>query len=200
MKDIIILGCGGHANSCIEILESEKKFNVLGLICKTEKKKYSGYKILGNDKKLKLIKKKCKNALIGVGQIKNYQKRLKLFNILKKEGYNLPKIVSKYYLIYKKSKILEGTIIMKGVIINKNVQIGKNCIINTGAIIEHDAKVGSNSHISTGVILNGGSTVGNNCFIGSGSVINENINIPDNQIIPSMTKVTTRYYSKKKKK
>ena len=60
------------------------------------KKKYSGYKILGNDKKLKLIKKKCKNALIGIGQIHNYKKRLKLFNLLKKEGFNLPTIISKY--------------------------------------------------------------------------------------------------------
>ena len=27
MKKIIVLGCGGHANSCIEILETEKIFN-----------------------------------------------------------------------------------------------------------------------------------------------------------------------------
>ena len=196
MKKIIVLGCGGHANSCIEILETEKKFLIFGLICKN-KKKYSGYKILGDDKKLKLIKKKCKNALIGIGQIHNYKKRLMLFNLLKKEGFNLPTIISKYSIVSKKSKILEGTIVMKGVVINKNVEIGRNCIINTGAIIEHDAIIGSNCHVSTGAIVNGGSTIGNNCFIGSGSVINESVKIPDNQIIPSMTKVTKKYLFKK---
>lgn len=194
MKKIIIIGCGGHANSCIEILETEKKFSILGLVCESKKKNYSEYKILGNDKKLRFLQKKCKNALIGIGQIKNYKKRYNLFKTLKKEGYNLPTIISKYSLVSKNSKIHEGTIVMKGVIINKNTEIGKNCIINTGAIIEHDVKIGSNSHISTGVILNGGSTVGNNCFIGSGSVINENVKIPSNQIIPSMTKVTKKFF------
>ena len=89
MKKIIIIGCGGHANSCIEILETEKKFFIFGLICKGTKK-YLGYKILGDDKKLKLIKKKCKNALIGIGQIQNYKKRLKLFNLLKKKDLICP--------------------------------------------------------------------------------------------------------------
>jgi len=198
MKNIVIIGCGGHSNSCIEILESEKKFSIYGFVCKDKKRNYSGYKILGDDKILKSLKKKCKNALIGIGQIKNYKKRLALFNLLKKEGYNLPTVISKYSLVSKKSKIFEGTIIMKGAIINKNVEIGKNCIINTGAIIEHDSKVGSNCHVSTGAIINGGSKVGNNCFIGSGSVVSENVKIPNNQIIPSMTRVTKRYFLTKK--
>ena len=73
MKNIIIFGCERRLNSCVEILGSEKKFPILNLICKTKKNKYSKYKILDDDKKLKLIKKKYKNALIRVRQIKNHK-------------------------------------------------------------------------------------------------------------------------------
>ena len=32
MKDIILIGAGGHCESCIEIIEKEKKFKILGLV------------------------------------------------------------------------------------------------------------------------------------------------------------------------
>ena len=168
MKKIVIIGCGGHANSCVEILENKRGYSILGFICNNKNKKNLDYKILGNDGKISIIKKKCKNALIGVGQIKDYKKRLRLFNLLKKEGFNIPKVIAKTAYVSKNVKILEGTIVMNKAFINKNVYIGKNSIINTGAIIEHDVKIGSNCHISTGVIVNGGTVIGDNCFVGSG--------------------------------
>ena len=39
MKNIVIIGCGGHSNSCIEILESNKNFSIYGFVCKDKKKK-----------------------------------------------------------------------------------------------------------------------------------------------------------------
>jgi len=192
MKKIIIIGCGGHASSCAEILENSNGYSIFGFICNSKNKKNLDYKILGNDTKINIIKKKCKNALIGVGQIKDYKKRLRLFNLLKKKGFNIPKVIAKTAYVSKNVKILEGTIVMNKAFINKNANIGKNCIINTGAIIEHDVKIGSNCHISTGVIVNGHSIIGDNCFIGSGSVINDNVKVPRNTFIPAMTKITKK--------
>ena len=37
MKKIIIIGCGGHANSCIEIIENSKEFKIYGLVCDKKK-------------------------------------------------------------------------------------------------------------------------------------------------------------------
>ena len=189
MKKIIIIGCGGHANSCIEIIENSKEFKIYGLVCDKKKGKFDKYKILGSDKSLGIIKKNCSNAFIGIGQIKSYRIREKLFKILKKKGFKLPKILAKNSYISKSSKIGEGTIVMHNAFINRNVSIGDNTIINTGAIIEHDVCIGSNCHISTGAIINGGVKIDNGTFVGSGSVINQGINIGKNCIISSSSKI-----------
>ena len=31
-KKIILVGSGGHAEACIDVIESEKKFKILGLV------------------------------------------------------------------------------------------------------------------------------------------------------------------------
>ena len=37
MKDLILLGCGGHAKSCVDVIEAEGKYRILGLIDAPEK-------------------------------------------------------------------------------------------------------------------------------------------------------------------
>ena len=85
-KKIIIIGSGGHARSCLDVILSEKKYKFLGYIDKNPGKT----NIIGSDKDFKKIFKKAKYALIGIGQIKNYTPRLKIFKKLKKIGFKLP--------------------------------------------------------------------------------------------------------------
>ncbi len=175
-KKIILIGAGGHCNSCIDVIEQENKYKIVGLLDKS-KQSNSKYKIIGTDRDLKKIKKNCNNILVAVGQIKDLFLREKIFRLVKKNNFNLPIIISPYAYVSKEVKIGEGTIIMHGAIINKNSKIGKNCIINTGSIVEHDTNIGDNCHISTGAIVNGGVIIGQNSFIGSGTVIKQNLKI-----------------------
>ena len=82
MKKIILIGAGGHAKACIDVIEEENKYKIIGIIekVKTKKKKFVNYSIIGIDKDLRKIKKKCSNAIITVGQIKNLSLRASLFN------------------------------------------------------------------------------------------------------------------------
>ena len=59
MKKILVLGTGGHAKSCIDVVEKQRKFRILGIIenVKSNQKKFMGYSILGNDQDLIKIKK-----------------------------------------------------------------------------------------------------------------------------------------------
>ena len=180
-KKIIIIGSGGHARSCLDVLLSDKKYKFLGFIDKNSSKR----NIVGSDDDLKNIIKKVKHALIGIGQIKNYTSRFKIFKKLKKIGFKLPIVKSHNSYVSKLSSIGEGTIIMHGAIINAYAKIGKNTIINTGAIIEHDVVVGDNCHISTNVTINGECKIGNNTFIGSNSVVVNNIKIGKSKFVKS---------------
>lgn len=183
-KKILLVGAGGHATSCIDVLEEQNEYKIFGLVDNNSKfKVLNNYKILGNDSKANNIFKACKYALVAVGQIKSSELRKKLFLKYKKIGFKFPSIKSPECFLSKHSKIGEGTILMHRSIINNEVVIGKNCIINTASIIEHEVTIGNWTHISTGVILNGQVKVGNNTFVGSGTVVRNNINIGNNVII-----------------
>ena len=179
---IVIIGSGGHALSCSEIISKEKKFQIAGFVDK-KSINIEPYKIIGNDNDLIKLRKKYNHAFIGIGQIKSPIKRKNIYSKLKEMNFILPKIISKSSLVSKKSFIDEGTIIMNYAHVNINSRIGKACIINTGSNIEHDVNVGDFAHISTGVIINGNAKIGSYSFIGSGSIIHNGIEIGDNCII-----------------
>ncbi len=180
MKKIILIGAGGHCNSCIDVIELEKKYKVVGLVDKKVNTYNQKYKILGNDKNLKIYLSKTNFAHITMGQIKNLNRRGELFNNLKKIGYKLPSIVSPLAYVSPQAKIGEGTIVMHGAIVNRGAIVGNNSIINTKALVEHDATVGNNCHLATRSTLNGGALIGNNSFIGSHTVLQQNIKVGNN--------------------
>ena len=191
-ESIIIIGAGGHTKSCIDVIESENKYSIYGIIGlkKEVGKEVMGYQVIGDDSRLSDIFNKCKNVLIGIGQIKNSKVRLDYFNLLKGIGFKMPSIISRRSYISSHTSIDEGSIFMHGSIINAGAKIGKNCIINTNAVIEHDVEIDSHCHISTGVIINGGTKVGEKTFIGSGSILNQSVNIGKNCFISALTNVS----------
>ena len=89
MKNIVLIGAGGHCKSCIDVIELEKRFKVVGLIDNKKNRILKKYKLLENEKNLKNIKKN-KFALITLGQIQDLYKREKLFNLAKKNGFKFP--------------------------------------------------------------------------------------------------------------
>ena len=185
MNNLLLIGNGGHAISCIDVIEAENKYKIFGVVAKEneiENKKIL-YPNVGTDKDLKTLFEKIKTAFIGIGFIKNPEIRLNIFSNLKSIGFSLPTIISPNSYKAKSSNINEGTILMHKSIINSEVKIGSNCIINTGSIIEHEAIIGDNVHISTSTVVNGAVHVGSGSFIGSNSVIQEGVKIGDNCIV-----------------
>jgi sugar O-acyltransferase (sialic acid O-acetyltransferase NeuD family) len=180
MKKIILIGGGGHCKSCIDVIENENKYKIIGIIDK--KKKILDYKVFPENY---LNKTLIKNnyAFVTVGQIKNYKLRVKLFNKLKDLGFKIPSIISPSAYISKHAVIGQGTIVMHGVVVNAGAIIGNNCIINTNSLIEHDVVIGDHTHISTEATINGGVVIGDKVFIGSRSIIKDNINIGDCSIV-----------------
>lgn len=187
MQKIILIGAGGHAKSCIDVIESTKKYKIVGLIDNNKKigEKVFNYKIIGNDNDLNQISKKYKNlhCHISIGTITNQGLREKIFSNLKKKKLIFPLIKSNKSIISKYAKIGEGTIIMHNVVVNAGSVIGKNCIINTKSLIEHDAIIDDHSQISTGTIINSTVRIGKKCFIGSNSVIKQTVKIRNNSFV-----------------
>ena len=198
MKKIILIGGGGHALSCIDVIEQENKFKIVGIVDSKEKKgKILNYKVIGRDTDLKKIKKNVDYAFIAVGQIGLSNKRKNIFNKLKKIGYKIPIIISPKSVLSKNVKIKEGTIIHHGVVVNSGVTLGKNCIVNTNCLLEHGVIVGDHTHIATSAVINGDVRIGSSSFIGSGAIIRNSLNLGSKAFIPMGKLVIKNIYEKK---
>lgn len=186
MKEpIILLGGGGHCKACIDVIEQEGRFEILGITDKAEKigQTMAGVPVIGTDQDLPELQKTCNNFLITVGHIQSPAIRIKLFELLKSLGAQLPVIISPHAVVSSKATIGEGSIIMHQAVINTEAMVGRNCIINTGALVEHESLVGDHTHVSTYAILNGQCSVGSSCFIGSRTIMSNNTSVPDNTLI-----------------
>ena len=185
MKEIILIGGGGHCKSVIDVIEKEGKFQIIGIVDKPELigTKVLDYSVIGSDYDLGDFAKKYEYALITVGQIKSPEHRIKLFNLVLQLGFSIPLVISPRAYVSKHTTIGKGTVVMHDVLINANAEIGENCIINSKALIEHDAIIENHCHISTGSIVNGGAMIRRNTFFGSNSMLKENVVVEKNSVI-----------------
>jgi len=184
-RDLLLIGAGGHARSCIEVIESTGIYRIAGLIGQPLEIGTSelGYKVIGQDEDLAQLVEVHSQALVSVGQIKSATLRVKLFNLIQQYGFIVPTIVASSAQVSKHAIIGSGSIVMHGAIVNAGATIGDNCIINSRSIIEHDVVVGDHSHVSVGAILNGGVKVSNETFIGSGALVKEGLTVGSRCII-----------------
>ena len=182
---LLLIGSGGHANSCVDVIEQEGKFEIAGLVGNSNQvgTRLLGYEVVGSDTDLESLFAEFEFALVTIGHIESAKSRIQLFNKIQSIGFKVPTIKSKSAYVSDHASIGDGTIVMHDVIINSGAEIGKNCIINTRSLIEHNVKVSDHCHISTGAVVNGGVQIGSGTFIGSRSVIRNNLLIGDECLV-----------------
>lgn len=171
MKKLYLIGGGGHCRSCIDVIEQQGIYQIVGIFDVAEKigESVLGYKVIDVDTNISKYDGADSYFLITVGQIKSPELRKKLFN----QNIKFATVISPSAYVSKHASIGEGTIIMHQVIVNAGASVGKNCIINTKALIEHDASIEDHCHISTAAVINGGCLVGAGSFIGSNTVLKQ---------------------------
>lgn len=184
MKSILLIGGGGHCHSCIDVIEANSHYQIAGIVQPSASSELIlGYPVIGTDNDLPILLKKSKSALVTVGQIRNAETRMRLFDRLIQLGAELPTIISQKAHCSNHAIVGPGSIIMHGAIINAGAKIGNNCIINSHALVEHDAKIEDHCHISTGALVNGNVIIGKRSFIGSGTIIREGVRVGENAVI-----------------
>ena len=184
-ENIILIGGGGHCRACIDVIESCREYRICGIVDTAEKmhQEILGYEIIATDEDIPRLVHAYPNFLVTLGQIHSPDKRMHIFNLLKKHRASLPVIVSPWAQVSRHAEVSEGTIVMHHALINSGVRIGKNCIINSKALIEHDARIGDHCHISTGAVVNGGVKIETASFVGSCTMLKEGVTIGGHSII-----------------
>ena len=185
-EDIILIGGGGHCRSCIDVIEMEGRFAILGIVDSNENLQrpiLDRYDLLGQEMDIQRLSKTCRHFFITVGQIKEWALRVRLFETLKSLHVTIPTIISPLAHVSEHAVLGEGSIVMHQTIVNSGAHVGKNCIINSKALIEHDVVIEDHCHISTAAVVNGGATVRRCSFVGSNAVIREGIEVGEACIV-----------------
>lgn len=173
-NSIVIIGGGGHAKMCIDLLNQTKEYEILGII---DDKLSVGDKILGvkvvggNNLLKKLVTLGVKYAVNGVGAISNPKLRGKIHAELTNLGFLLPNLIHPSSNVEPSVNMGVGNQIMMGAAVCSDVKIGNGCIVNSGAIVSHDCILRDHCHIAPGAILAGSVDVGNNSVIGMGATV-----------------------------
>lgn len=183
MKDLILIGGGGHCKSVLEAAESAG-YNILGVLDMPEDvgKEVLSTNVIGTDDDILEYVDKAE-FVITVGFIKNPSTRIRLYNKVKEVGGKLATIIASTAYVSKYATVGEGTVVLHQAFVNAGAKVGCNVILNTCTNIEHDAVIGDHCHISTGTMVNGECKVGERCFIGSQSVLANGISIGDDTIV-----------------
>lgn len=182
---ILLVGAGGHARACIDVIEQEGRFQVGGLVGLPNEvgEHILGYPVLGTDVDLVSLLRDHTHALITIGQIKTAAPRMRLFNLLQQAGYALPIIVSPRAYVSPRATLGAGTIVMHGAVVNAAAVVGCNCIVNSQSLIEHDVVIGDHCHVATAAAINSGVHIGSGTFVGSNCSVRQLVKIGDRCLI-----------------
>lgn len=195
VDQIAIVGGGGHASSCVELVSQSDRFQLLGYVAPEKSLLMENMEVgfLGNDQVLQRLVADNICLHVAVGQIKSADKRSELYSTITSLGGDLPNLVAANAVIGKTSSLGFGNFVGLFAVINATVQVGNNCIINTAAILEHGALVGDHCHVAPGAIVLGDAVIESHSFIGSGAIIREGVRIARGSVIPAGARIMTDY-------
>lgn len=182
---LLLIGAGGHARSCIEVIESSG-LGIFGLIDRDAGmagRSVLGYPVLGNDTELMKLAKQSSGVLITVGQIGRPKVRAELYETLVRNGIDPTSVFASTARMSRHASVGQGSVVMHQAVVNADAHVGVNCIINTGAIIEHDVEIGDHCHVAIGAVIGGGARIGAGSFVGAGAIISHGVSIGANSIV-----------------
>lgn len=185
MKGLVLIGGGGHARACIDVIRAEGQHEIAGILDKPELlgTRVLDVPVIGSDEDIPELVKGQSSFLIAVGHLGESGLRASIFGKLLDLKANLPIIVAPSAYVSTHAVIGPGTIIMHMAIVGPGARLGGNVIVNSRALIEHDVIVGENCHVSTGALINGGCVIGRGAFIGSGAVLKQGIIVGENAML-----------------
>lgn len=202
MEDLILIGCGQHANVVLYNIEAQGKYRPIGFLEGDPAKIgqiVGGLPVLDcyKDQDLGQLAEKYKTNKFFVS-FGNMKYRKFVFESFVEAGWEPVNIFHPDAIISPKAVIGKGVLVECGCLITPNPFIGDNVVVNTGSQVNHDNFIGNHVYIASGVILSGGirieensliddgvivclgKKIGKNCIVGAGAVVTKDL--PDNVI------------------
>lgn len=174
-SSIILVGAGGHAKVCIELLQAMGESVAYCVGAPDSPDNCLGVPTLRGDENLSFLRSEGYfRVFVAVGS-NHLRKRLSTLCI--GQGYQLVNAISPHAIISPSATLGHGVAVMAGTIINAASVIEDLAIINTGATVDHDCHIGQAAHIAPQCALAGNVSVGQQSFLGVGCKVIPEIRI-----------------------
>lgn len=179
MRNLIIIGTGGHARPVVEIAQimQSSEMELVGCIDINylgQEEHILGAPVIGGMDKLSEYSADNTDIFVAIG---DNAARKNSITKLRTLGYGIFTLTHPTAILPENMNIGDGSLVCAGAIINPGVIIGEGCIINTGAIIDHETIIDGYAHIAPGVKIAGRVNIGESAFIGIGSVIIDKVKV-----------------------
>ncbi|HOX05305.1 MAG TPA: acetyltransferase [Planctomycetota bacterium] len=167
LKDITILGAGGHAKVVLSTLRAAG--HEVARVLDDDPAK-AGQKILGVPVLGPIALLPDEPATLAVAAIGNNRSRQAVAGRFRRVTWVT--VVHPTAWVDPSAKLGPGSMIMAGAVIQAESVVGAHAIVNTGASVDHDCSVGDFAHVAPGAHLAGDVRMGQGAFMGiSGTAI-----------------------------
>ena len=183
MKNVIIIGAGGHGIEIDEYIAYSKKkckdnlFNVIGFL-DDNPANYQNYKfsapLLGGVRDHK-VRKDC-SYIMGIANLKYRRFFIEKFSI---EGADFITFIHCDAYVSESAQIGKGVVIAPYANVGPNVKIGDFTFLNSRCSMGHDSVVGKYNFISPNVCFSGFTIIGDENMFGINSATIPGIKIGD---------------------
>lgn len=186
MKNIVLFGGGLLVHHCIDTIEKEAKYNIIGITdpYKEAGTDLYGYKVIGRQEDLlRLIGEyDIYGGLITIGDNWN---RKHAFDVIQsiKPDFVYVNAIHPGAVIGRDVELGVGNMVMARCIISAGARIGSFCLLGTGAIVEHDTVMHDFSSISVGSITGGKVETGSFSAITLGVTVVDRLKIGENSVV-----------------
>lgn len=170
MKNIYVIGAGGHGAVVAEIADS-LGWSITGFIDDDPAKAGATvlrWRVLGG--------RECvpDGAVVALG-IGNNAWRAAMLEDADRHGWQLPVLVHLSAVISPSAELGAGTVVKAHTAVDARAVIGRGCVLNTGCSVGHDCRLEDGIHIAPGVRLAGDVVVGHGTLVGIGACARQGI-------------------------
>ena len=185
MRELVIVGAGGHGRETLDIVEAinavEPTWAFAGFVDDGEviadRLERRDASLLGTTK---ILADTDPRYVIGIG---SPAVRAKLDEQLTAWGRTAATLIHPAATVASDNRISDGVLLAAGARVTTNVTLGRHVHLNVNAVVSHDCVIGNYTTLSPGSLVNGDVQIGTGVFLGTGAIITPGITVGDHAVI-----------------
>lgn len=178
MAQIVIVGAGETAELAYEYFTYDSEHDVVAFAVEREFLKTDrlfGLPVMAVDDIENHYPPQSFRAFVAVSYTKLNRVRARLYQDMKRKGYEFVSYVSSRAFVWRNVEIGENCFILEGNVLQYGVRIGNNVVLWSGNHVGHQSVVRDNVFVSSHVVISGYCDVGESCFIGVNSCFADHV-------------------------